>query len=123
VDVSVFVQDAKTGEPAAGVNVTVQAAPSDKPEQALRYPAVAAAATNKLFRSAMFELPESGRWQIAVTLEGERGQSQVQFEVEAADRSPSWQATAPWIGWPALAVLLFAVHQTLVRRKARSDAS
>src|SRR5258708_34204239 len=39
VDVSVFVQDADTGEPAGGVRVTVQAAPRGRPDQAGRRPA------------------------------------------------------------------------------------
>ena len=64
VDVSVFVQDADTGEPAAGVDVTVQAAPRGRPDEAVRGPATAEAATNKLFRSAIFDLPESGWWDI-----------------------------------------------------------
>ena len=33
VDVSVFVQDADTGEPAAGVGVTVRAAPRGRPDE------------------------------------------------------------------------------------------
>ena len=110
-------QDAATGEPVVGVNVAVRAAPSDKPDQAVSYAATAAAATNKLFRSADFELPASGRWQFLVTLQGERGQGIVRFEAEAADPPPTWLAMAPWVGWPALAVLLFAVHQMLVRKK------
>ncbi len=122
-DVSVFVQDADTGEPAAGVRVTVQAAPRGRPDRAVRQPATAEAATNKLFRSALFELPESGWWEIEAMVVGERGQARVRFEVEVADRPPNWQAMAPWVGWPVLAVLLFAVHHVLVRRKARSVAT
>jgi hypothetical protein len=119
VDVSVFVQDADTGEPAAGVQIMVQAAPRGRPDQAVGHAATAEAATNKLFRSAIFELPESGWWDIEAKVDGERGQGRVRFDVEVADRPPSWETLAPWVGWPALAVLLFAVHQALVRRKAR----
>jgi hypothetical protein len=121
VDVSVFVQDADTGESAAGVRVMVQAALRGRPDEAVRHAATAEAATNKLFRSAIFELPESGWWDIEATVDGEQGQARVRFDAEAADRPPSWQAMVPWVGWPALAVLLFAVHQTLVRRKALTD--
>ena len=123
VDVSVFVQDAATGEPAAGVDVTVRAAPCGRPAESVRHAATAEAATNKLFRSALFELPESGWWEFEATVAGERGQAQVRFEAEAADRPPGWLAMAPWVGWPALAVLLFAVHHLLVRRKTRLDAA
>jgi hypothetical protein len=99
----------------------VQAEPLGRPDEVVRQAATAEAATNKLFRSAVFELPESGWWQIEATVDGERGQARVRFDVEAADRPPSWQAMAPWVGWPALAVLLFAVHQTLARRKSPAD--
>ena len=120
VDVSVFVQDADTGEPAGGVRVFVRAAPRGRPDEAIGRPATAEAATNKLFRSALFELPEAGWWEMEATVEGERGRERVRFEAEAADRPASWRALAPWIGWPALAVLLFTVHQVLVRRKEPS---
>jgi hypothetical protein len=115
----VFVQDADTGEPAAGVRIMVQAASHGRPNEAICHAATTELATNKLFQSAIFELPESGWWDIEATVEGERGSARVRFETEVADRPPSWQALAPWVGWPALAVLLFAVHQSLVRRKAR----
>ncbi len=118
VDVSVFVQDADTGEPAAGVRVMVQAAPRGRPEQNVGHAATAEAATNKLFRAAIFELPEPGWWDIEATVEGERGRESVRFEAEVADRPPTWQAMAPWVGWPVPAVLLFTVHQWLMRRKA-----
>ncbi len=117
VDISVFVQDADTGEPAAGVRIIVQAAPRGQSDQAVIQEATTAAATNKLFQSAIFELPESGWWNIEAKVDGEKGQGSVHFDVEVADHPPSWQTMAPWVGWPALAVLLFAVHQTLVRRK------
>jgi len=122
VDVSVFVQDADTGELAPGVRITVQAAPRGRPREAVRHDATVEAATNKLFRSAIFDLPESGWWEFEAAVDGERGRAQVRFEAEAADPPPSWQAMAPWVGWPALAIVLFAVHQMMVRRKARSDA-
>jgi hypothetical protein len=118
VDVSVFVQDAETGEPAAGVRIMVQAAPRGRPNEAICHAATTELATNKLYQSAIFELPETGWWDIEATVDGEQGQVHVRFDAEAADRPPSWQAMAPWVSWPALAVLLFAVHQWLVRRKA-----
>ena len=123
VDVSVLVQDADTGEQAAGAAVTVRAAPRGRPDEAVSRPATTEAATNKLFRSALFELPEAGWWEFETTVTGERGQAQVRFEAEAADRPPGWLAMAPWVGWPALVVVAFAAHQLLLRRRARSDAA
>jgi hypothetical protein len=74
VDVSVLVQDASTGNPATQVPVTIRMTRSGG--LALEYPATTAAATNKLFRAAQFEL-----------------------------------------AWPAPVIVLFSVHQILVRRR------
>ena len=71
VDVSVFVQDADTGEPAAGVGVTVRAAPHGRPDEAISRPATAEAATNKLFRSAAFRV--AGVRMVGVRGDGEGG--------------------------------------------------
>ena len=66
VDISVLVQDSSTGEPMTAARVTVRIS---KPGQlALEYPATTAAATNKLFQAAQFELPEPGRWDLQVRL-------------------------------------------------------
>ena len=111
VDVSVFVQDADTGEPAVATVVTVRAAPRGRPDEAVVRAATAEAATNKLFRSALLELPESGWWDFEVAATGERGEARVRFAAEAADRAPGWLTMAPWVAAPALAILLFAIHQ------------
>jgi hypothetical protein len=119
VDLSVLVQDADSGDLAVGVQITVRATLRDRPNLSVTHPAMAEAATNKLYRAAVFELPEPGWWDFEVAVEGTRGPAQVYFALEAADRLPQWRALAPWIGWPALAIGLFSVHRYLVRRKAR----
>jgi hypothetical protein len=118
VDVSVLVQDGATGEyiPAARVTVRLTARRSG---QALEHPATTEAATNKLFHAADFELPESGWWDVEVTVEGPHGPARVRFEVEADDPPPRWLELWPWLTWPALAVGLFGLHRLLVRRKCR----
>jgi hypothetical protein len=119
VDVSVLVQDADSGELVPDVRVTVRAKPRGRSGTAVSQPATAEAATNKLYRAAVFELSEPGWWDMDVTVEGGRGSARVGFAVEAADPPPQWWTLAPWVGWPALAVALFSLHQVLVRRKAR----
>src|SRR2546430_16316182 len=52
VDISVFLQDAATGEPASGVHVTIQAVWHGSPGVALHHPATKQAATNKLYYAA-----------------------------------------------------------------------
>src|SRR5438309_8563387 len=71
VDISVLVQDALTGEPVPQTRVTVR---MTKPGQfVLVGPATREAATNKLLHAAEFELPEPGRWQLEVEVEGAHG--------------------------------------------------
>ncbi len=117
VDVSVLVQDSLTGEPLTGARVTVR---MSKPGQlTLEYPATSAAATNKLFLAAQFELPEPGRWDMQVEVDGSQGLVVVSGEVEAAEPLPRWREIWPWFGWPALVIALFMIHQILKRARCR----
>src|SRR5208337_4324032 len=86
VDISVLVQDSLTGEPMTGARVTVRM--SKLGQLPLDYPATAEAATNKLFRAAQFELPEPGRWDMQVRVEGSHGPAVIAGEVEAAKPLP-----------------------------------
>ena len=122
VDVSVFVLDAGTGEPRPDVCVTVRAAPRDRPAETVSYPATVEAATNKLFRAAVFELSEPGWWDMEVLIEGEGEPVQVRFAVEAAAPTPPWLVLWPWVGWPIGVIALYCVHQFLVARRAVSHA-
>jgi hypothetical protein len=120
VDVSLLVQDAATGEHVPQARVTLRLSPHGRPEQVLEYPATAEAATNKLFHAAQFELTGPGRWDVEVRIEGPLGPSALRCELEAAPPLPRWLEMWPWIAWPALVVVLFAVHQVLVRRQPGS---
>jgi hypothetical protein len=120
VDVSVLVQDARTGRPLPQVRVDVRAAPRGRPSEVLQQPATSEAATNKLFRAAVFELPEPGWWEVEVAVEGDHGPARVRFEVEAAEAAPRWLTLWPWLAWPALAIFLFGIHLLLVRRQGRT---
>jgi hypothetical protein len=130
VDVSVFVQDASTGNPMTQVRVTVRMIKSAK--LALEYPATTESATNKLFHAAQFELPEPGRWNMQVKVKGSHGLALIACEVEAAEPLPRWREIWPWFGWPALAIALFSIHQVFSRwghgepglpRSGRADRS
>ena len=76
-----------------------------RPNEAISHAATTELATNKLFQSAIFELPETGWWDIEVTVDGERGPLHLRFDAEAADRPPSWQAWRrrsagrPWLSF------------------------
>ena len=103
-----------------GARVTVRM--SKLGQLALEYPATTAAATNKLFLAAKFELPEPGRWDMQIKVEGSQGLAVVSGEVEAAEPLPRWREIWPWFGWPALAIALFSFHQIL-KRPGRGKAT
>jgi hypothetical protein len=119
VDVSVFVQDAATGAPTPDVRVTLEVKARGSPGVVLRQAATAEAATNKLYRAANFDLPKPGWYALEVSVTAAGEEAEVRCEVEAAEALPPWLATWPWVGWPLIVVLLFAVHQLLVRRRSR----
>jgi hypothetical protein len=119
VDLSVLVQEAATQEPAAGVQVTIKTVRRGSLHEALHQPATTEAATNKLYYAATFDLPEPGWYSLEVCIDGPLGQAQVHFELEAAEPLPPWLTMSPWVGWPVLAILLFGIHQLLVRWRSR----
>jgi hypothetical protein len=119
VDVSVLVQDAATGEPVSDVQVTIEASRRGSPAVTIRHPATTEAATNKLYCAATFDLPEPGWYALEVSVAGALGEAQVHLDLEAADPPPPGFAMWPWVGWPALVILLFSVQQVLIRRRAR----
>jgi hypothetical protein len=118
VDISVLVLDASTGDLVTQARVMVRMTKAG--HAALENPATIEAATNKLFRAAQFELPEPGRWELRVEVEGLHGAAVIGGEIEAAEPMPRWREMWPWIGWPALAIVLFCIHQILARRAGRS---
>jgi hypothetical protein len=116
VDISAFVQDASTGNPIKDVRVTIRMTRKEIP--ALESPATTEAATNKLFRAAQLELPAPGRWQMQVQVQGPHGLAVIGGDVDVAEALPRWRQMWPWIGWPALVIALFGIHQILIRRRA-----
>lgn len=119
IDVSVLVQDAKTNRPDPAASVTVTATSRTTPPVVVSEPATADAATNKLLVSAVFDLPHGGWWDFRVEVRAAGEAREVTFEAEIAEPLPEWLSLAGWVGWPAAAVLVFAAHQVLVKRKAR----
>jgi hypothetical protein len=119
VDVSVLVQDADSGDPLPEVRVLVRATPQGRPAETIEATATSEAATNKLFRAAVFDLPQPGVWQLEVRVEGPHGAASVRLEVEADEAPPRWRTLWPWVGWPLLVVVLFGVHRILARRRGK----
>src|SRR5262249_5998526 len=118
VEVSVLVQEAASGKPLPDVPVEAWAYRADDPDWRTGAPATPEAAANKLFRAAELQLPEPGRYLVKVFVGDPWEGVWVEFEVEArAGPPPPWLELAPWVGWPAAAVLLFAAHAWLAGRR------
>jgi hypothetical protein len=122
-DVSVLVQDA-AGRPLPDLPVSVTAWPAGAVQRAVESAATTDAATNKLLRAAMLPLEEAGPWVIEVTADLPHGQARVRCSVEVGEPPPSWLELLPWVGWPLLLVLVFAVRELLSRpRPAAASGS
>jgi hypothetical protein len=119
VDVSVLVQDAATKKALPDAQVTVWVGQSARGRAAVPYTATTEAATNKLLHAALFELPEAGSWEVEVVVQGPLGTDRVRCAVEAGEPLPRWLAFWPWVSWPVIVILLFGVHQFLVRSRSR----
>jgi hypothetical protein len=144
LDVSVLVQDAKTGAFVPGAAVSVRVSSTARPGLVSTYAATHEAATNKLLLAAECEAPAAGEWRVAVTVDGRPGggnaafsrsigsrtvdrqnggepaaQASAAFSLEVGEPAPLWWDMTVWIGWPALAVGLFGVHQILAARGRR----
>jgi hypothetical protein len=111
IDVSVIVQDAATGDVLPEVKVDLRLASREQPSIVRQFAARCGNAANKLYHSAVFDLPLPGWWNVEIGIDGPRGTAHARFEVEAADRLPRWLSLWPWFSWPALVVALFAVQQ------------
>ena len=117
VDFSVLVQAADSESPVLDIPVTVSVCPESDPQRRLGGSTTTAAATNKLFRALQLDLSEPGRWHVEVELEAPEGSARVDTDLELGPPLPAWIDLALWISWPAGAILLFAIHQVLVRRR------
>lgn len=116
IDVSVLVQDAATGRPDPTAAVRVRAGLRDRTGAAAEQAATADAATNRLLVAATLDLPEPGWWTVRVRIDDDPA-TEFGFVLEVGERPPEWPSLVGWVGWPAAAVGLFAVHRALVRRK------
>jgi hypothetical protein len=119
VDVSVLVQDDSTGAPNLRREVRIRL--SQRGQSALETLATSAAATNKLFQAARLDIPDPGRWELQLSVSGGPSNTRIDAALDVAEPLPRWQQMWPWICWPALVIVLFAVHQALTSAARRSS--
>ncbi len=115
IDFSVLVQSTDSDAPLFDVPVTVQAYPDGEPQHRIGGPATTAVATNKLFRACLLNLSEPGHWHVEVEVGPPQHLAIAATDMEVGPPLPSWLALGVWIGWPSGAIMLFVMHQYLVR--------
>lgn len=103
VEIGVLVQNAATGAVVPDARVRVTASGSRWIEQA--------ATTGGLLRVAVLDIPAAGQWDVQVGIASGIGRAECRVALDVGEPLPRWAALAPWIGWPALAVLGFALHE------------
>ena len=85
----------EAGPPILDATVQVRFEPLGRAGKTLAAPATRAGAANKLFYEADLQLPETGRWQVTIAVEGPAGAGSVGFEAQVAPPTAfSWT----WIG-------------------------
>lgn len=119
VDISILLQDAETGTAVTHVPIDVHAELLDAQgvrQRTLDARATSNAATNKLLCAAELNLPTPGHCRIEVSVKG-LGSGPIGLDVDVEEGLPPWVETLIWMGWPLVAIALFAIHQSLVCRK------
>jgi hypothetical protein len=123
IDLSVLVQDARTGQALPDATVTVEISSANPDRPLLRRSATHAAATNKLLRAAQFTLREPGGYGIRILVEGPLGAVSAPLTLDVSPALPSWLAQWPWLFWPVIPIALYALrwmsHGVLVHRTLR----
>jgi hypothetical protein len=92
----------EAGLPVLDANVEVQVKPLDHAGETLAVQATHEGASNKLFFEADVDLPEKGRWQVIVAVNGPEGAGSASFEAQVSSPSAfNWN----WIGGLGLGAL------------------
>jgi hypothetical protein len=121
VDISVLLLDRDTGEPSRDARVLIEISPEGRPAGTTRRVATDRAATNKLFRAAVFELGDTGRCDVNVSIDGPNDHAEIHFDLIVGRPWSARTGVWPWILWPLPAIGLYGIHRRLVHRSTRRD--
>lgn len=127
VDVSVFVQEGKKAILDAEVEIAWSPSASSSPawmppccsmEQSTdKIPATRAHSQNKLIYSAIVPVKSSGTSELVVRVKAPHREALLSTDITVGPPSSPALAYWPWLAFPPFAILGFALHQRLSRRK------
>lgn len=117
-DLSVLVQDQRTGAPVLDARVAVEAhPPGGSGGPPLRLEATRAQATNKLLYAAALAPAEPGPWTLAVTVQRGADHATVRCPLPVAPARRGLATIWPYLVLPPVVVALYALRAVLTRRR------
>lgn len=125
-DLSVLITERDSGRPVldARVELVLRAPASAGPPQEIHALARLGAGTNGLLYSAWPRLTSPGRWELEIVVEQGDATQRAATPLEVAAANSALLAHWPALAFPPLGIALFAIHQTLARRRHwRGDRS
>jgi hypothetical protein len=114
VDISLLIQSRENGQPVLDCVALVQLRKDDA--TSISSEAAHEAAENKLLYAAQVKVPESGVWEVRVTITYESGAAEVGGAITVARSNPVFLAYWRSLALPPLLISLFALNQWLKRR-------
>lgn len=118
VDLSVWVQEAASGQSLPEASVGIELLSADG--ISLRAAATREAATNKLLRAAILDVPKPGLWQVRANVSGHLGEVRLACPISVGPPMPKWRSMWMWYSWPAAFVALFVwrqMHSSMAGRR------
>lgn len=121
---SVLVRSAPTGDVCLECRVRIElSTTTDGATQALPDPlcttgheAERSGSKNRVLHTARIDLGAEGVWAVEVDVDGPRGTGRLDFSASVAPEAPLFAQHGWALAWPAVALALFGLHQTITRR-------
>lgn len=120
-DVSVLVQTRDGNEPVLDADVLIALEMPHRDGAAIRVAATRQQATNKLLYVAPITLPAAGSWDLRITVRRGQQVADVAAALVVAAPLPRLLAYWPYLAFPPVAVLVFALHQWLRSRSSKAS--
>lgn len=112
VDVSVLVQDQRTGHVLLDSFVDLRFEPPAGSGAPIFVRASHAQATNKLLQAATVDLPSAGQWGVHIFVRRGQDHATLAMELPVARATPQLSAVWPYLLLPLVVILLFALRQS-----------